>query len=285
MFECFMTIEQYFCFAIFVKSDQLFPVLCWFGSCQHANMPPMKAKSGMFMSRKRGFHSEKLSKLAKLRWGSLREPSSPATVSSTPVDHSTYCCQDVTFDDDDDDENGTNVPSVATKVEAETESSWAEGRRIIEHGLLAKILQHCVSCQMPLQLINCESKTQYGLGSVLHIPCDNSSWMMVNKVSTGKHHHRGQWGPTIFDVNTKLAVGKYFVLVSSLLHKVWQHAMPHTRRIATVRHIYSVQHFECCCLTWKCYQNLLVHSNLSCYSVISTPIFAFNSLWHCHAWP
>ena len=60
---------------------------------------------------------------------------------------------------------------------------------------------------------------------------------MTNKIPTGKRHRWGQ--PATFDVNTKLAVGKYFVLVSRLLQQVWQHAMPHTRRIAAVRHIYT----------------------------------------------
>ena len=145
----------------------------------------MKAKSGRFVSRKRSFHSAKLSKLAKLGWGRLREDSSPATVSSTPaaVDHSAYCCQD--------DEDGTSVPSVATEVEVETEPSWAEGRRIVELGVLAQNLQHCMYCQMPLQLIHCESETQYGLGSVLHIRCYNSSCMMTNKIPTGKLHRQG----------------------------------------------------------------------------------------------
>ena len=192
----------------------------------------MKARSGRFVSRKRGVHSAKLSKLAKLRWGRLREDSSSATVSSTSaaVDHSAYCCQV--------DEDGTSVPSVATEVEVETEPSWAEGRRIVELGVLAQNLQHCMYCQMPLQLIHCERENQYGLGSILHIRCHNSSCMMTNKIPTGKRHRRGQRGPATFDVNTKLAVGKYFVLVSRLLQQVWQHAMPHTHRIA-VRHIYT----------------------------------------------
>ena len=49
----------------------------------------------------------------------------------------------------------------------------SEWRQIVERCVLAKSLQHYVGCQMQIQVQNCVGETTCGLGSILHIRCDN----------------------------------------------------------------------------------------------------------------
>ena len=87
-----------------------------------------------------------------------------------------------------------------------------QGRRIVELGVLAKELDGgCESCGAPLQLSNCAQETVSGLGSFLYINCNNSDCGEMNVCLTNKTHRSSgiRGGRPIFDVNTKLAAGRF----------------------------------------------------------------------------
>lgn len=78
--------------------------------------------------------------------------------------------------------------------EVRERTDWREGRRVVELGVLAEGLAACAFCFVPLHLRDCVDIYDFGLASVLHIPC--SSCKEINKVPTGKRHGR------VWDVNT-----------------------------------------------------------------------------------
>lgn len=84
------------------------------------------------------------------------------------------------------------------------------GRRIVELDMLARELDGgCESCGAPLQLTNCFQETVSGLGSFLYINCSGCGEM--NVCLTNKTHRSSgiRRGRPIFDVNTKLAAGRF----------------------------------------------------------------------------
>lgn len=82
---------------------------------------------------------------------------------------------------------------------------------------LADGLKGCKSCGQPLQLSSCEGEQKYGLAHVLLIRCIFSDCGVLNEVPTGSKHKAGN-GRTMWDVNTKLAVGNvYFVILLTFL--------------------------------------------------------------------
>ncbi|CAG2190433.1 unnamed protein product [Mytilus edulis] len=81
---------------------------------------------------------------------------------------------------------------------------WRVGRRVVELGVIADHLQQCKHCGLPLSLHNTINIKTYGLGSVLKVLCTNKSCGNINAIPTGKQHDHKIW-----DVNTKLALGKY----------------------------------------------------------------------------
>ena len=91
------------------------------------------------------------------------------------------------------------------------QSPWLEGRRVIEFEVLLNGLKKCgnTDCGNRLTLFNIVWETIYGLGSILHITCD--ACRTVNMIPTGKRHSASENSTTMrcFDVNTKLAMGKY----------------------------------------------------------------------------
>lgn len=93
-------------------------------------------------------------------------------------------------------------------------STWREGRRVVELGLLADRLNECSQCGQSLQLSVINSESHFGLASVLHITCRNCQ--IDNLVSNGSRHSIGATGPErCFDVNTKPAAGMRSKLYSS----------------------------------------------------------------------
>lgn len=88
-----------------------------------------------------------------------------------------------------------------------TYTTWEDGRRVIELGVLAKGLEACSVCKEPLQLKNILEEKRYGLASLLYVQCECSN---INIVYTGKSHRpsSSHHGLPIYDVNTKLATGK-----------------------------------------------------------------------------
>ena len=86
------------------------------------------------------------------------------------------------------------------------DSTWREGRRVVELGLLADRLNECSQYGQSLQLSDINSESHFGLASILHITCRNCQ--IDNLVSTGSRHSIAATGSErCFDVNTKLAAG------------------------------------------------------------------------------
>ena len=66
--------------------------------------------------------------------------------------------------------------------------------------VLAKALEACQLCGLPLHLKDCIGEKRYGLGGFLIINCTNCC--LPNDIPLGTRHGKGAW-----DVNTKLASG------------------------------------------------------------------------------
>lgn len=106
---------------------------------------------------------------------------------------------------------GVEEVELDTEVHCEPQSCLElRGRRIVELDVLAKELE-CKSCGASLQLLNCFRETVSGLGSFLYITCSNSDCGEINVCHTNKVHRSSdkRRGRPIFDVNTKLAAGKF----------------------------------------------------------------------------
>lgn len=102
-------------------------------------------------------------------------------------------------------------------VEESARNKWRVGRRVVELGTLADGLKGCKLCGQPLQLSSCEGEQKYGLAHVLLIRCNFSDCGVLNEVPTGSKHKAGN-GRTMWDVNTKLAVGSvHFVILLTFL--------------------------------------------------------------------
>ncbi|WAR14915.1 LOW QUALITY PROTEIN: hypothetical protein MAR_005058, partial [Mya arenaria] len=104
--------------------------------------------------------------------------------------------------------NNVNVEKKTCISVPETVPPWLEGRRVVEIGVILERLSSCSSCGNSF-CINGIGETIYGLGSILHISCNTCR--MVNLVPTGKRHSTsdGSAARRCFDVNTKLAAGKF----------------------------------------------------------------------------
>ncbi|XP_024941318.1 uncharacterized protein LOC112494426 [Cephus cinctus] len=85
-----------------------------------------------------------------------------------------------------------------------TQSEFTEGRRVVELSVLAEQLW-CVSCKEVLSLQYIEKETRRGLGSILLVRCHKC--LLINSVTTGKHHNWGKRRLSRFDVNTKAGIG------------------------------------------------------------------------------
>ena len=79
-----------------------------------------------------------------------------------------------------------------------------EGRRII-HLKTFSSQMFCTKCNSSLKLNNLIEEEKHGLASIFWIQC--ASCDFVNKVNTDKQHKSAVTGMTVFDVNTKAALG------------------------------------------------------------------------------
>ncbi|XP_065925337.1 uncharacterized protein [Magallana gigas] len=147
---------------------------------------------------------KKVTETLKCRWKRLQEPEDHS-YSRTDRSQTSY-----------EDTNEPNVDSVYHQIEvprpagcnviinAENsgyDTSWREGRRVVELGVLADGLAGCKECGLPLQLSHTQGIRDCGLGSFLQVRCRNLWCGHVNVIPTGKRHGR------IWDANTKLATG------------------------------------------------------------------------------
>ena len=85
--------------------------------------------------------------------------------------------------------------------------TWKVGRRIVELQTLADQLD-CGNCSSPLSLKNIVRETRHGFGSILYVSCGHCDGEPT-KVYTGKRHAPSTTKKTVFDVNSKAALGKY----------------------------------------------------------------------------
>nr|XP_034331420.1 uncharacterized protein LOC117680512 isoform X2 [Crassostrea gigas] len=81
------------------------------------------------------------------------------------------------------------------------DSSWREGRRVVELGVLADGLSGCEKCGIPLHFSHSIGVLTCGLCSFLKVQCKNTICQYLNTIPTGKRHGK------IWDANTKLATG------------------------------------------------------------------------------
>ena len=106
-----------------------------------------------------------------------------------------------------------SIPDTRSSDTCETEN-WKCGRRIVELDHMAEQLSSCVDCDQTLNLKNIVDEKRRGFGSVLTLQC---SCGMLNTVTTNKAHRVGSRGPPIFDLNTKAALGMYYIIYFPLL--------------------------------------------------------------------
>ncbi|XP_070538473.1 uncharacterized protein [Ptychodera flava] len=104
-----------------------------------------------------------------------------------------------------DDRHDLNTDVFSDDVFAEPEyDDWREGRRIVELDVLAKGLEHCFHCSLPLSLSSCVGDKKFMLGCMLYIQCDNPACAAINYVPLGKRHKDPNTKGVVWDINTKL---------------------------------------------------------------------------------
>jgi len=101
---------------------------------------------------------------------------------------------------------GSSIPRLQSSPPAAHET-WKVGRRIVELHTLADQLD-CAYCSSQLSLRNIVRETHHGFGSILYIRCDNCEGDATTKVYTGKRHVPSNAKKSVFDVNSKAALGK-----------------------------------------------------------------------------
>lgn len=81
------------------------------------------------------------------------------------------------------------------------------GRRIVELSLVATRLDRgCYGCNATLHLIDCKKEVKHGFASVLHVKCRECG--AVNLAQTSKTHVAVNSRRRVYDVNTKVSLGK-----------------------------------------------------------------------------
>ena len=113
-----------------------------------------------------------------------------------------------------------DLTAVAHKevVDDSVSTTWREGRRVVDLGILADALKQCTSCCQPLHLSSTVGETQQGLGGYLHVMCTNNDCGEKNYVPYGKRHKAPGTSKTMaFDVNTKLAMGEYKMICEIII--------------------------------------------------------------------
>jgi hypothetical protein len=91
-------------------------------------------------------------------------------------------------------------------------NDWISGRRLVELDVLAQGLSACSEFTLPLNLSHTVGETRLGLGSLLHVICQNPCCNYLNKLPVGKRHKSKDGQLKIWDVNTKAVTGKHFNL-------------------------------------------------------------------------
>ena len=85
--------------------------------------------------------------------------------------------------------------------------AWEEGRAVVDlHVLFMSLI--CKQCQLPLDPRQCKGFHPDGICGYVYIACSNPACNVVSRIPLGKTHRQAVMGPPIFDVNSKLPLGK-----------------------------------------------------------------------------
>ena len=85
---------------------------------------------------------------------------------------------------------------------------WQDSRVVVDLDVFFRAL-NCKQCSLPLDPNKCIGLHPEGITGYLYIPCSNPACNKVNRVPLAKSHKQAVKGPSIFDVNSKLPLGKY----------------------------------------------------------------------------
>ena len=149
----------------------------------------MSANKGKFLSREEKSRRENVQRALKTH-STVQECSDE--IQNMQHDHGLYVSPkcDVRFaveeeivDDTEKDDDFSPTTSVARPT-----VDWRNGRRIVNFSVLAENLNACTSCGLALRLSSCFGETIHGLGSWLHVVCDNLACNEVNLIPTDKRH-------------------------------------------------------------------------------------------------
>ena len=97
-------------------------------------------------------------------------------------------------------------------------SVFSQRSTMIQHGERADALLTlltCQKCSVPLRQSDCLGIIRHGPTGWVVIPCMNLACENENKVPLGKMHRaEGSRGPKVFDINSKILLGKSFIVQS-----------------------------------------------------------------------
>ena len=112
------------------------------------------------------------------------------------------------------------------------ETDWKEGCVVVDLGVLFTSLQ-CDQCSLPLDPSKCMGIHRVGVCGWVYIICTNQACNLMNKVPLGKTHKCAVKGPDSFDVNTKVALGKFISMLPTFSNRVHLLLSHHTCRLTS----------------------------------------------------
>jgi RNase P subunit RPR2 len=99
--------------------------------------------------------------------------------------------------------------AMTKKTHVNSVPSHQSGRRVVDIDVLCRELW-CTTCNVPLHLGNRLSEKRSGLNSCFEVPCLQCKSNFKVNTSRGREAGReGIGGPLLYDVNFKLAIGKF----------------------------------------------------------------------------
>ena len=132
---------------------------------------------------------------------------------STQIDLSAVHREEVCVADDEDLEIDYGIANNTSK---NMDLNWKEGRVVVDLDTFFRSLI-CKNCSLPLDASKTIGIQREGVCGYLSILCSNPACEEVSRVPMGKTHRRSTRGPPVFDVNTKISIGKCDVHVYNLL--------------------------------------------------------------------
>lgn len=105
----------------------------------------------------------------------------------------------------------------SSRVKQQKSSSydgWKIGRRVVELAVLAEGLRSCKGCGERLNIEDAVNESKFGLGGCLHVRCRDCR--QENSVPLGKRHATVNGQRKIWDINSKVAVGRNKIFLTEL---------------------------------------------------------------------